>query len=43
MGVPGGKERTEEEYRRLFDAAGFALVRVVPTRSWISVFEGQPI
>ena len=28
--IPGGKERTEEEYRRLF-AAGFRLTRVIPT------------
>jgi hypothetical protein len=41
--VPGGLERTEEEYRRLFESAGFRLARIVPTRSWISVIEGEPI
>jgi hypothetical protein len=40
--VPGGLERTEEEYRRLFEAGGFRLVRIVPTPSWISVLEGEP-
>jgi hypothetical protein len=42
MVLPGGMERTEEEYRRLFDAAGFRLTRIVPTASWISVLEGEP-
>lgn len=42
MVVPGGLERTETEYRRLFAAAGFRLDRIVPTRSWISVIEGVP-
>jgi hypothetical protein len=40
--VPGGMERTEQEYRRLFEAGGFRLVRVVPTPTWISVLEGEP-
>ena len=30
---PGGQERTEEEYRDLYDKAGFRLTRVVPTKS----------
>ena len=42
MVVPGGMERTEEEYRRLFEAAGFRLKRVAPTTSWVSVIEGEP-
>jgi len=36
---PGGVERTTEEYRRLFAAAGFRLTRIVPTRSAYSVIE----
>ncbi|KAA5545393.1 methyltransferase [Roseiconus nitratireducens] len=40
MLIPGGKERTEDEYQRLYDAAGFDLVRVVPTNSEVSVIEG---
>jgi O-methyltransferase domain/Dimerisation domain len=39
--IPGGRERTAEEYRELFRAAGFALTRIVPTRTEISVIEGK--
>ena len=38
----GGRERTEAEYRALPAAAGFALTRVVPTRSPLSVVEAAP-
>jgi hypothetical protein len=41
MVVPGGKERTEDEYRRLFAAAGFRLAKIVPTRAEVSVIEGK--
>ncbi len=37
-----GRERTEEQYRTLFEAAGFTLSRVVATRSELSVIEGRP-
>lgn len=37
---PGGIERTAEEYSALFEAAGFRLNRIVPTRSPFSVIEG---
>jgi hypothetical protein len=40
---PGGKERTEAEYRELFAAAGFRLNRVVPTQTFVSIVEGVPI
>jgi hypothetical protein len=40
--LPGGKERTEEEYRELYAAAGFRLSRIVPTRRDVSVIEGVP-
>lgn len=39
--LPGGKERTEREYRDLFSAAGFDLARIVPTASEVSVIEGR--
>ena len=39
---PGGQERTEEEYRDLYEKAGFRLTRVVPTKSPVSVVEGVP-
>jgi hypothetical protein len=41
MVVPGGKERTEEEYRRLYEAGGFRLTRIVPTKAEVSVIEGM--
>lgn len=37
---PGGQERTEAQYRALYEAAGLKLTRVVPTASRISVIEG---
>jgi len=40
MLVVGGRERTEEEYRRLFSEAGLKLNRVVSTAAEISVIEG---
>ena len=39
--LPGGMERTEQEYRQLFEAAGFRITRIMPTRSWVSVMEGE--
>lgn len=39
--LPGGMERTEQEYRQLLEAAGFRLTRIVPTRTWVSVIEGR--
>jgi hypothetical protein len=36
----GGRERTEAEYRILFEAAGFKLTRIMPTQSPVSVIEG---
>jgi hypothetical protein len=39
--IPGGKERTAEEYRQLFQAGGFNLTRIVPTKSEVSVIEGE--
>jgi SAM-dependent methyltransferase len=35
----GGRERTEEEYRRLLQEGGFRLERVIPTHSPFSVIE----
>jgi cyclopropane fatty-acyl-phospholipid synthase-like methyltransferase len=38
--MTGGRERSEEEFRRLYEAAGFRLTRIVPTESPFSVIEG---
>jgi len=39
MVYPGGRERTEEEFRELFAAAGLRLNRAVPTKSPLWVLE----
>jgi hypothetical protein len=39
--MPGGRERTGEEFRSLFDRAGFELTRIVPTESPLSVVEAR--
>jgi hypothetical protein len=40
--APSGRERTEADFRALYDAAGFRLTHVVPTTSPLSVIEGVP-
>lgn len=37
------RERTEAEYRKLFEQAGFQLTRVVPTVAPISLIEGRAV
>ena len=39
LALPGGEERTAEEYRVLLDKAGFRLTRVVPTETPVSIVE----
>jgi hypothetical protein len=41
--MPGGQERTEEEYRTLLAAAGFRLTKIVPTSADVSVIESEPV
>jgi SAM-dependent methyltransferase len=41
--TPGGRERTEAEYRALFVAAGFKPTNIVPTQSELSIIEGVPV
>lgn len=40
LAIPGGRERTADEYERLFAAAGLRIERIVPTASPVSVIEG---
>jgi len=40
--MPGGRERTAEEFRALFAKSGLELTRIVPTKSMESVVEGRP-
>ncbi|MEO5323756.1 methyltransferase, partial [Mesorhizobium sp. CC13] len=42
LAVPGGQERTEEEFARLFGAAGFRLTRTIDAGPRISIIEGKP-
>jgi len=37
--LPGGLERTADEYAKLFEQAGFKLNQIVPTRSAFCVIE----
>jgi hypothetical protein len=41
--LPGGRERTQEEFRELFDHAGFKLNRIIPTQSPLCVVESQKV
>jgi len=41
--LPGGMERTEEEFRELFGASGFRLERIIPTPALQSIIEGIPV
>jgi ubiquinone/menaquinone biosynthesis C-methylase UbiE len=38
--MTGGRERTEKEFRRLYEDSGFNLTRIVPTESPFSIIEG---
>jgi hypothetical protein len=40
--VPGGVERTADEYAALLAAASFRLRRIVPTASAVSIVEAVP-
>jgi hypothetical protein len=39
----GGRQRSEAEFRTLFEAAGFRLIRITPTPARIGVIEGEPV
>lgn len=41
--IVGGRERTQAEYRRLLERSGLALLRVIPTKSPLSLIEAQPV
>jgi len=43
MVIPGGQERTAQEYHDLLGKAGFRLARIVPTAADVSVIEGVPV
>ncbi len=39
---PGGRERTEKQFRDLLAAAGWKLTRIIPTAAADSIVEGVP-
>ncbi|MGA7621160.1 methyltransferase [Candidatus Binatus sp.] len=39
----GGRQRSEAEFRALYDASGFKLTRIVPTAARVCVIEGVRI
>jgi SAM-dependent methyltransferase len=41
--IGGGTGRSAAEYRRLFEASGFELARIVPTGTPRSIFEARPV
>lgn len=41
MVTTGGRERTEAEFRDLFESSGFELARIISTRDNVSIIEGR--
>ncbi len=41
--MPGGRERTAEQFRDLFAAAGFSLERIIPTSAPVKIIEGVAV
>jgi hypothetical protein len=39
--MPGGRERTEREWRELFANAGFEITRIIPMQAAESVIEAR--
>jgi hypothetical protein len=37
--LPGGRERSADEFKALFARSGFEMTRITPTRSPVSVIE----
>lgn len=41
--LPGGRERMQDEFGKLFEKAGFRLTRMIPTKSPVCVIEGEKV
>lgn len=41
--TPGGRERTAEEWSALYASAGLKLTRIIPTKSYTCVIEGEAL
>lgn len=42
LSITGGRHRTTEEFRALFERTGFRMTRVVATSAPVSIMEGEP-
>jgi hypothetical protein len=42
LAVAGGRERTEDEFARIYEASGFKLTRIIRTHTPLSIVEGIP-
>lgn len=42
LAIPGGEERTADEYKTLLAAANLKMTRVIPTASDVSIVEAEP-
>ena len=38
--ITGGRERTESEFKNLFESSGFRLSRIIPTDENVCIIEG---
>jgi hypothetical protein len=41
--IPGGQERTEDEYRQLLASGGYELQRIIPTTTGVSILESAKV
>jgi hypothetical protein len=42
VNTPGGRERSESEFREILNAAGFGPLRLIPTSTATSLLEARP-
>lgn len=42
LAIAGGKERTKDEFARIYEASGIKLTRIIPTHTPLSIVEGIP-
>jgi hypothetical protein len=42
VNTPGGRERSESEFRKILNAAGFGPLRLIPTSTATSLLESRP-
>src|SRR5262249_52403854 len=39
----GGRQRSESEFRALYEDAGFKLSKIIPTPARVALIEGEPV